>query len=123
MGRPKTKAKWSIIQATEIQQLGHKLLGDLYLTYQRCEDERVKASLGAAFASNVKAWCNLIDTKRELLGKPRAGTLQPEMRAAGRGKSRTILLPALRTLTPSPPIDCQTAKDVDTIEPSVQRPL
>jgi hypothetical protein len=126
-GRPKIQVKFALYQAVEILDLAHRLLGKLHTAFEQAEDPKLKAVLGESFAANVKAWCNLIDTKRELQGKPRAGTLRPEMRSAGRGKSRTILLPAITqpspSLMPSPPIDCQTVQDVDTIEPSVQRPL
>lgn len=90
--RPKIRATYAITQACDTLELIQGIFNELHQIATKGEDPKVKCLAGQTFAKLTEAWCALVDTRRELLGKPKVGTLRPDLAPARAGRARTIMV-------------------------------
>lgn len=67
----------SLGQALDIQRITHQSALTLQSIFVQTEDSNLKSKLATVISALGKTWVALQDSKREILGKPKAGSLRP----------------------------------------------
>ena len=65
-------------QVLDIQALTHAAAMGLGEDFRGTDDKEERARVALAIASLGKSWTTLQDSKREILGRPKAGVLKPQ---------------------------------------------
>ena len=71
-------------QVLDIQALTHAAAMGLGEDFRETSDKEERARVALAIASLGKSWTTLQDSKREILGRPKAGVLKPERKKSKR---------------------------------------
>jgi len=75
----------SLRQVTDFQDIAHQLAQGLQKDFLASSNGDDRARVASAFANVGKTWVSLQDSKREILGKPKAGVLKPDRRERASG--------------------------------------
>ena len=73
-------------QVLDIQALTHAAAMGLGEDFRGTDDKEERARVALAIASLGKSWTTLQDSKREILGRPKAGILRPEHKKSKRAR-------------------------------------
>ena len=65
-------------QVIDFQDIAHEVGLGLRDDFLGTTDREERARVGSSIANLGKCWATLKDSKREILGKPKAGVLKPE---------------------------------------------
>jgi len=76
----------SIRQVLDLQEGAHEMAMGLRVNFKAASDSDERARVASAYANIGKMWCTAQDSKREILGKPKAGVLKQDHQ-----KTRRIL--------------------------------
>ena len=76
--RIKPGRRTSLRQVIDFQQIAHEAAQGLRADFTGTQDRDERARVASAIANLGKSWCSLQDSKREILGRPKAGVLKPE---------------------------------------------
>ena len=76
--RIKPGRRTSLRQVIDFQQIAHEAAQGLRADFTGTRDREERARVAGAIANLGKSWCSLQDAKREILGRPKAGSLKPE---------------------------------------------
>ena len=68
----------SLRQVLDFQDIAHEAAKGLSADFQGTTDREQRARVASSIANLGKCWATLQDSKREILGKPKAGVLKPE---------------------------------------------
>src|SRR6266852_7551066 len=68
----------SLRQVLDFQDVAHEVALGLRDDFLGTTDREERARIGSSIANLGKCWATLQDSKREILGKPKAGVLKPE---------------------------------------------
>ncbi len=71
-------------QVLDIQALTHAAAMGLGEDFRGTSDKEGRSRVALAIASLGKSWTTLQDSKREILGRPKAGVLKPEHKRSKR---------------------------------------
>ena len=84
-------------QVLDIQALTHAAAMGLGEDFRGTSDREERARVAMAISSLGKSWTTLQDSKREILGRPKAGVLKPERKRTGRKQqaSETLTIEAI----------------------------
>ncbi|MDA1277968.1 MAG: hypothetical protein O2960_28570 [Verrucomicrobia bacterium] len=97
MPRIKPGRRLSMQQVLDIQALTHAAAMGLGEDFRGTSDREERARVAMAISSLGKSWTTLQDSKREILGRPKAGVLKPERKRTGRKQqaSETLTIEAI----------------------------
>ena len=73
-------------QVLDIQALTHAAAMGLGEDFRGTDDKEERSRVALAIASLGKSWTTLQDSKREILGRPKAGVLKPERKKSKRAR-------------------------------------
>lgn len=89
----------SLRQVLDLQQVSHEAALGLQADFTSTTDRNERARVASAIANLAKGWVSLADAKREILGRPKAGSLKPER---PRKKSKPLWAVPLADYAPVP---------------------
>ena len=76
--RARPGRRLSLRQVLDLQDIAHEVAVGLRGDFNATSDREERARVGSSISNIAKAWATLQDSKREILGKPRAGVFKPE---------------------------------------------
>ena len=82
--RIKPGRRLSMHQVLDFQLITHEAALGLAGDFRGTHDKEERARVALAIASLGKSWTTLQDSKREILGRPKAGILRPERKKSKR---------------------------------------
>ena len=82
--RIKPGRRLSMHQVLDFQLITHEAAMGLGEDFRGTDDKEERSRVALAIASLGKSWTTLQDSKREILGRPKAGVLKPEHKKARR---------------------------------------
>lgn len=78
--RIKPGRRTSLRQVVDFQEITHAAALGLRDDFTGTQDREQRARVAGAIANLAKGWVALQDSKREILGRPKAGVLKPELK-------------------------------------------
>lgn len=84
--RARPGRRLSLRQVLDLQEITHEMAVGLRGDFNASSDREERARVAGAVANLSKALVSLQDSKREILGKPKAGVLKPEDPKSKRGR-------------------------------------
>ena len=73
-------------QVLDFQLITHEAAMGLGEDFRGTDDREERSRVALAIASLGKSWTTLQDSKREILGRPKAGVLKPERKKSKRAR-------------------------------------
>ena len=78
-------------QVLDFQLITHEAAIGLREDFRETHDKDERSRVALAIASLGKSWTTLQDSKREILGRPKAGVLKPEHKRSKRARQSPIV--------------------------------
>ncbi len=78
-------------QVLDFQALTHAAAMGLGEDFRETSDKEERSRVAMAISSLGKSWTTLQDSKREILGRPKAGILRPEQKKSKRPRQSPIV--------------------------------
>gem|GEM_PF-5285031 len=81
MPRPRVHRPTALVQAVDVQPILHRALLQLGIDFGNAQNTAERQRIAASLAKTTEAWRTATTERREILGKPRVGSLSPAERA------------------------------------------